>query len=645
VWAKRSNPSIGDIRPARHWLPGGVGLLLLAISYCAAAIQPGEAAKLLLRADSVKTSDPPGFTTLLHTLVAEAADLSPPQQEFVRYLQAWKHAYDGEYDLAISGFQATIRETHDVTLKFRAHASIVNVLIVGSHLEEAFTQLTQLLVLLPQVTDGAAREQGLVVAAQLYNDVGQTNLAINFAQKLIEENWHGRGLCKGSDLKLRAEVLSGRVQAVGPEFNAAVEACSRLNELGYANFIRTYAAEVYLAHSQVDDAIRLLTEHYAEAQQTGYRRLISTYNAALAQAYRKRGDAERAQQFALATISSAVPNEFTEPLVKANRILYELAKERSDYKAALEYHEKYAAADKGYLDIATARQLAFQRVAHESFANELQIETLHRENRVLQLEHTLGAKAVENSRLYIMLLLMTIGFIALWAYRTKRLQLHFMSLSQVDGLTGISNRPHFIKQAQDTLESAAKAGQPSCIILCDLDHFKAVNDKYGHAAGDLVLKQTVTECQHYLRSTDIFGRFGGEEFAFLLSGCGMEDARLRAEQLRRTIAGISANGAADSNVSASFGIAATGSSGYELRQLLAHADSALYAAKRTGRNRVALYDADVKIISTGTTGTNPVIPGIPGSTGPCPSPSGAPGAEPAGDQEMTAARILGVTGS
>jgi diguanylate cyclase (GGDEF)-like protein len=396
----------------------------------------------------------------------------------------------------------------------------------------------------------------------------------------------------------------------------------------------------------MDEAIRLLTEHYTEAKQTGYRRLASSYDATLAEAYHKQGNAAQAQQFALATLASAVPNEFTDPLVTANRILYELAKDRGDFKAALEYHEKYAAADKGYLDVATARQLAYQRVAHEMSANELQIETLYKENRVLQLEHSLGTKAVENSRLYIMLLLMTIGFIALWAYRTKRLQLHFMSLSQVDGLTGISNRPHFIKQAQNALESAAKARQPACIILCDLDHFKSVNDRFGHAAGDLVLKQTVTECQHYMRPCDIFGRFGGEEFAFLLSGCGLEDARLRAEQLRMTIAGIATNGAADSNISASFGIAATGSSGYELRQLLAHADSALYAAKRTGRNRVALYDADVKVISTGTTGVNPVIP-IAATNHPptCVADAVADGTEPGGESDITAARILGISNS
>jgi diguanylate cyclase (GGDEF)-like protein len=613
-----------------------VGLVLLAFAHCVAAFQPGEADKLLQKADSIKTSDPPGFTALLQSLAERVKDLTPPQQELVRYLQAYKHAYDGEYEAAIAGFRATIDETHDVTLKFRGNASIINVLMVGAHYEEAFDHLTQLLVLLPHVTDGAARQQGLAVAAQLYNDVGQYELSSNYAQKLIDENWHNRGLCRGSDYKLKSEVLSGQRRTVGPEFAAAADICAKSNEFAYANYIRSYAAKVYLAQGQIDEAIRLLSDHFAEAKQTGYRHLASTFSSLLAQAYYQQGNLAAARQAALDTLSSAIPKEFTEPTVIANQILYQIAKQQGDFKAALGYHEQYAAADKGYLDIATARQLAYQRVAHETLANRQQIEALHRENHVLQLEQALGSKAVENSRLYIMLLLMTIGFVALWAYRTKRLQLHFMSLSQVDGLTGISNRPHFIKQAHETLDSAAKARQPACIILCDLDHFKSINDKYGHAAGDQVLKQTVLECQNFMRATDLFGRFGGEEFAFLLAGCGAEDARLRAEQFRLTIAGISTNGVSGGKVSASFGIATTTSSGYDLRQLLAHADSALYSAKRSGRNRVVMYDVSIAVIGTSTTGTNAALSN---SMAPADDTESA-----GGESDENAARILGITG-
>jgi diguanylate cyclase (GGDEF)-like protein len=225
-------------------------------------------------------------------------------------------------------------------------------------------------------------------------------------------------------------------------------------------------------------------------------------------------------------------------------------------------------------------------------ANKLQIDALNKQNEVLQLQQALDRKAAETGRLYIALLLMALVFIVLWAYRTKRSQLHFMRLSRIDGLTGIANRPHFIVEAERRIESARRLRQDVCVVLCDLDHFKAINDKYGHATGDFVLRQAVSACETHLRSTDLFGRFGGEEFGILLPGCSLADARQRCEQLRNAIGATALQpGSMITSVSASFGVATTVSSGYELRQLLAHADTALYRAKNAGRNCVVLYDA------------------------------------------------------
>lgn len=594
--ARQRPSSFTGGRRARWRLPGGLALAILGLVRAAAAFQSGEADTLIRKADRIKTSDPAAFGGLIDTLTSRSSELTPVQLEYTHYLQGYKSAYDGRLDEALSRFQAIARETHDPTLKFRANASIINVLQTGSHFEEAFNHLPQLLAALPKITDPAAREQGLNVAAQLYNEVGQYDLAISYARKLIEENWLGRGVCKGSDQKLEAEMKSGRIHSVGPEFAAAVDSCARLGELGYANFIRTYAAAIHIANHQPDEAIRLLSSHYGEAVQSRYRRLSSNFESLLAVAYQQKGDHAEARKFALRAVAAAVADAVTEPQIAAYRVLYEEARREGDWRAALDYHEKYTAADKGYLDVTTARQLAYQRVAHESLANRLQIDTLNRQNHFLQLERALSAKAIENSRLYIMLLLLTVAFIGFWAYRTKRLQLHFRSLSQLDGLTGIANRPHFLEQAQDALAAAARSRQPACILLCDLDHFKTINDRFGHAAGDRVLKLTAVECKACLGGGDLFGRFGGEEFAFLLADCPQEAALLRAEQLRLSIARIPVSEESSLNVSASFGLASTAASGYDLRQLLAHADAALYAAKHAGRNCIAVYDRTISVI-------------------------------------------------
>jgi diguanylate cyclase (GGDEF)-like protein len=551
-----------------------------------------EASVLLKRADDLKTANPGEFAATMRLLDSQAETLSNPQRHYFSYLKSWQTAYDGDYDRAIPMLQSIISSSEDETLKLRAAAAAANIQALAKQYQEAFSYLRLLLEMLPRNTDGDARQQGLGVAAFLYNQVGDYKLAVTYAEKVEQENWAGRGLCRGRHLKLEALYKSGQLRdATSPEFQRGITACEQLGEPLYANIIRTHVIRLLMEQGRYDEAIAQLKGHYEQVQQTRYPRIISEFDALLAEAYRQRGDAALAREFAVLAIERGVKNQYTEPLIAAYRVLYVLARTQGDSKAALDFHEKFAAADKGYLDEISTRQLAYERVNHDAVAGQLQIDALNKQNEVLQLQQALDKKAVETSRLYITLLLMVLAFIALWAYRTKRSQLHFMRLSRIDGLTGIANRPHFIELAEAALEHSRKERQEVCIVLCDLDYFKSINDRYGHAAGDFVLKQAVAACRRHLRASDIFGRFGGEEFGVLLPGCNLADAQERCEQLRLAIAGSAGQeGNIVANVSASFGVATSALSGYELRQLLAHADAALYRAKHAGRNRVVLHE-------------------------------------------------------
>jgi diguanylate cyclase (GGDEF)-like protein len=576
--------------PFRVLVAALLGCVFLWIASAVGATQPDSAFELLKKADAARTLNYVEFTSILESVGKQGETLLPAEHEYLRYLEAWKSAYEGDAQTAIARLTTLMAEAKDVTLRLRAGATAVNVLVYAKRYEEAFERLGSVLDLLPEVSDGEAREQALLNAAELYNGVGQYDLSLSYAQRVIDANWADHGFCKGWQQKLQALYESGRLKTVGAEFQTAIDNCGKVGEINYANATRVRAAQVYVNQKRFDDAINMLKQHYGEFQASRNPRLIEMCDATLANAYRRKGLAGLAQQFAGNVTGSTVHEEYSESLVTAYQVLYELAKEAGDFKAALEFHEEYFAADKAYLDDLSARHLAYQKVSHENIANKLQVDALNKQNHVLELQRALGGKAVEASRLYIVLLTMTVVFIGLWAYRTKRSQLHFQTLSQLDGLTGICNRPHFITQAERALESSRRTGEHLCMILCDLDHFKSINDKYGHATGDFVLKRTVSACKVLLDKNEIFGRFGGEEFGVLLPACGPEEARQRAEQLRMTIAGITAyQGTTKATVSASFGIAFTGNSGHELGQLLAHADAALYEAKRTGRNRVVLF--------------------------------------------------------
>jgi diguanylate cyclase (GGDEF)-like protein/PAS domain S-box-containing protein len=158
-----------------------------------------------------------------------------------------------------------------------------------------------------------------------------------------------------------------------------------------------------------------------------------------------------------------------------------------------------------------------------------------------------------------------------------------------DALTGAVARGHFLDRAATEVRRARRQGRPLSLLAFDLDHFKAVNDGYGHAAGDEVLRQVVRAATAQLRDSDVLGRIGGEEFVVLLPGAGMDGAIALARRLQETIASLSiATDGASIGVTVSIGVASGGGS---IDDIMERADQALYRAKRAGRNRVEIDGA------------------------------------------------------
>jgi diguanylate cyclase (GGDEF)-like protein/PAS domain S-box-containing protein len=158
-----------------------------------------------------------------------------------------------------------------------------------------------------------------------------------------------------------------------------------------------------------------------------------------------------------------------------------------------------------------------------------------------------------------------------------------------DALTGLYNR-HFLEESFGReLLLAERGGHPVSVIMGDLDHFKAVNDRYGHLVGDEVLRVFGTLLTNNSRASDIVCRYGGEEFLLVLPGMTGEGALQRAEQLRQAMAATHvSSGVSRITVTASFGVATFPTHSRTTDELIAAADRALYSAKAQGRNRVTL---------------------------------------------------------
>jgi diguanylate cyclase (GGDEF)-like protein len=174
------------------------------------------------------------------------------------------------------------------------------------------------------------------------------------------------------------------------------------------------------------------------------------------------------------------------------------------------------------------------------------------------------------------------------AIRNARLHMELHELAIRDSLTGIFNRRHFFDVSEKAFRHARRYKRPLSALIFDLDHYKDVNDQFGHLIGDQVLHDMAQRCLAVVRQHDIFGRYGGEEFAVLLPETDMQGALALGERLREVIANgpfKTENG--DVIVTISVGAARIKRTTTSLMQLLSEADKAQYRAKDKGRNTVS----------------------------------------------------------
>ncbi|HKQ30899.1 MAG TPA: GGDEF domain-containing protein, partial [Burkholderiales bacterium] len=177
------------------------------------------------------------------------------------------------------------------------------------------------------------------------------------------------------------------------------------------------------------------------------------------------------------------------------------------------------------------------------------------------------------------------------AIQNARLHARTLDMAETDALTGLHNRRKLDQRLREEIQRSQRSHQPLALVLLDLDHFKGINDTYGHSAGDAVLRALATTFRREIRDIDLVARVGGEEFMFLFPDTDPELAQRVAERIRRalTVLTVTVPGEEKLHVTGSFGIACFPLHANNAESLVANADRALYAAKQAGRNRSLMY--------------------------------------------------------
>jgi diguanylate cyclase (GGDEF)-like protein len=180
----------------------------------------------------------------------------------------------------------------------------------------------------------------------------------------------------------------------------------------------------------------------------------------------------------------------------------------------------------------------------------------------------------------------------------RQLEAQLRRMATTDGLTGTLNHAQFLLMGQRELERVRQRHQSLALLMLDIDHFKLINDRYGHLIGDEALKHLVVQLRAGIRAIDLLGRMGGEEFAIVLPTISAAVAGQVAERLRARVAATPLLHADQSiGMTVSIGVSMARDADTTLEQILARADATLYAAKNAGRNRVVADGVPVPSVS------------------------------------------------
>jgi len=549
-----------------------------------------DISKTLTLADNSRLSDPKLFKQLLTELTNQKADFTPAHHHFFNYLQGYHFAYIGEHEKAEQALKKLLQSDASLPLKFRANYTLINLSAINHKWANGLQYVADNNEIVKKIKNENLIQNSLLATTLFYTSLKQYNLALDHIAKLKQYDLSPHQKCFTKLYSLIAKFHLGRLTINSIDTPETIQLCiTAKNKIG-ANSARSYQARLYLASQQPKQAINLLLPYIEDIESTLLPMLIASVDNLIAQAFFQLQDIDNAKHFATKAMLLNKYNSGVQRARDSYQVLYQVAEKQDNLALALSHYKQFAQLDKAFLDEVKAKHLAFQLAQHRSFEQASKIELLNEQNNLLLTEQDLAETKLRNIQLGVTILTLLLIIFAVWGTHLWRAHKQVKILSESDELTGIYNRRHFNYVATSALRYCKTAQQDLSVIMFDLDHFKQVNDNYGHICGDWALKETIKVCQAIGKSNDAFARLGGEEFCLLLPSCTIDEAYIRAEACRVAIEDIitKASGC-DFSITASFGVTDIKRSGFRLTDLLRDADSAMYQSKKSGRNQVTVF--------------------------------------------------------
>lgn len=545
-----------------------------------------ELTKQYLNTDPEKSIEPlTQLTSLKHTFTKK-------QEELYYFRYAGSLGFRGKHKERVELVQSYIDKVKDPDLRAQFLYQLSDGYTNLGNYEAALVAMNQSIVLLPKLVEVRAQITTMQAAITLLSSLHAYEEAMIYANRMYALDGSAKNTlskCYGLANRIEVGFLLGNRADAQSLIQDAIQVCDASDRKIISLIVKTLATIDILDSGNdkrdLDIGQSLLGEFSKLNDTTDY---VTQLEEALARAYLKKGNLALAERFGEKAYLHAKFSSVFQVIEKSSETMAAIKRAQGQLGNALEYYDINLALKKKVLNDQMQKNLAYQRVKFDTQDKANQLMLAEQKNKILTVE-----KALQQGKNQNLLLLMTLGLILLailgaWLVKTLQQKNIFRTSSQVDGLTQVSNRAHFITCATQSFKSAENRVS---IVLFDMDSFKNINDTFGHAVGDWVLKTVCDTVKTQLRKTDALGRLGGEEFAICLPNFTEEEAQALAERCRAAIAAIDTNPSGFSFViTASFGVATRGMRGqYSFEETLAAADKALYFAKNEGRNRVSLY--------------------------------------------------------
>lgn len=376
---------------------------------------------------------------------------------------------------------------------------------------------------------------------------GQSRILNNWAYSLMESQEYDQAL----EMAHKSLELAKQAKLPGDVINVSATIGEILTSLGKYSEAQ---AELHNATLLFDEFGRDISAVYI---------LVD-----LGQVHLEQNDLQQAEEVLFEALELSEEMEMRNEQARCHLYLSEIYERQNDYKKALAYYKKFQALRESISGEGALKQLSALRVSHqiETAQQDAEIHRLQKEKLQIELD--------EHKRIHAIL----------------------EDLATRDPLTNLFNRRHFLNLAEQEWKRAIRYKHPLCALMMDVDHFKEINDQHGHAAGDKALTTVANVIRSTLRSTEIAGRYGGDEFVVLLPETSPENGLLVARRICKTIIDyVISSDVGPIELTPSIGVACVTKENQavtrSLSELLTQADKALYTAKKAGRGQAQLYSS------------------------------------------------------